>query len=396
MHVNGCDQGAIERWLLRAGLLAIAAAIAACASNAGGAQDGSPAARRQGGAGASGEAVPVATATVVEKAVPLTISAVGSVEAISSVQIHGQVTGQLSEITFSEGQDVRAGQPLFTLDERPFVVALDQARAVLEKDKAQAANAAVEANRYGELFQKGLIPRDQYDAQMTTSASATATEEADRAAVQSATLNLQYTRITAPVAGRTGSLQVHRGDLVRANDTAPMVVINQMAPIYVTFSVPGGLLEDIRRYQSRGPLQVEARVPNASDAPETGSVTFIDNAVDSATGTIKLKGTFANASRRLWPGLFVDVALELTTEPHAVVVPTVAVQSGQQGQYVFVVRTDQTVDMRPVKVARSEGQESVIASGLSQGETVVTDGQLQLTPGAHIRPRPPVVSTRTE
>jgi membrane fusion protein, multidrug efflux system len=197
-------------------------------------------------------------------------------------------------------------------------------------------------------------------------------------------LNLQFTRITAPISGRAGALDVHVGDLVRANDTAPMVVINQMTPINVTFAVPGRLLDDIRRYQAAAPLKVDAVISEPGGRKPSGHITFIDNAVDQTTGTIKLKALFDNASRDLWPGEFVNVNLQLTTEPHAIVAPNSAVQSSQNGPYVYVVRADRTVDMRPVNVARTAGAESVIASGLQAGETIVTDGQLRLTPGARV------------
>ena len=346
---------------------------------------------------------------------PVTIPAVGTAEPLATVQIRAQVTGQLSAVRFEEGQPVRKGQPLFTLDPRPFQATLQQAEAVLARDTATAKNAEQQHARYEDLYKRGLIPRDQYETQSASSESLQATLDADRAAVENARLNLSYTTITAPMAGRTGSLNVHTGDLVRANDTTPLVVINQLSPIYVTFSVPGRYLGDIRRYQSQRPLVVKARgqaavapgaqapaplpTPSLADevAPgqgatvvppegpmETGRVTFIDNAVDASTGTIKLKGTFQNADEGLWPGLFVQVTLDLTTQENAVVVPATAVQPSASGQYVFVVKADRTVEVRPVSVARQAGEEMIIARGLTTGEEVVTDGQLRLTPGATI------------
>jgi membrane fusion protein, multidrug efflux system len=374
--------------------LVLVAAAGACSSDAASSSQGDGSARGKAGTHGNAAAVPVSTAVAVEKPMPVTERAIGTAEAISTVQIRAQITGQLSEIHFTEGDDVRAGQPLFTLDPRPFEVALQQAQAVLAKDAAQANNAKAQASRYEDLFKRGLIPRDQYESQAASATSLQAAIGADAAAIEIAKLNLQYTRINAPVAGRTGSLMVHRGDLIRANDTAPMVMINQVAPIYVTFAVPGRLLRELGRYQAEGPLSVEAHVPD-SDAHATGKMTFVDNAVDTTTGTIKLKGTFPNTDRSLWPGLFVEVTLRLTTEPHAVVVPSVAVQSSQQGQYVYLVRQDQTVAMQSVTVARAEGDESVIATGLKNGDTVVTDGQLRLTPGARITRRPPVSGARS-
>ena len=330
------------------------------------------------------EAVPVSTAVVMEKAVPLDVAAVGTAEAISSVQIRSQVAGQLSAIHFAEGQDVTQGQLLFELDPRPFQLALAQAEAVLAKDAAQNANAQTEVARYKALFDQGLIDREQYDSYISNAAATQATTGADQAAVDTARLNLQFTRIAAPISGRAGALDVHAGDLMRANDTAPMVVINQMSPINVTFAVPGRLLDDIRRYQAATPLKVDAVISEPGGRQPSGHITFIDNAVDPTTGTIKLKALFDNASRELWPGEFVNVNLQLTTEPHAVVTPASAVQTSQNGPYVYVVRANRTVDMRPVNVARTAGAESVIASGLQPGETVVTDGQLRLTPGARV------------
>jgi multidrug efflux system membrane fusion protein len=319
---------------------------------------------------------------------PVTIAAVGTAEAISSVQIRSQVAGPLSQVRFAEGDEVRAGQPLFTIDPQTFQVALDQATAILARDTAQAANARAEASRYQQLLDRGLVPREQFDTQTTNAAALNATVEADKASVEAARLNLQHSTILAPVSGRTGALMVHQGDLVQANASTPMVVINQLAPIYVTFAIPGKLLDEVRHYQGGSPLAVAARMSNEEDqhVEADGRVTFIDNAVDVQTGTIKLKATFGNAGRRLWPGQFVDVTLRLTTEPKAIVVPSVAVQSGQQGQFVYVLN-DSKAELRPVTVARSEGEESVIEKGLKSGETVVTDGQLRLTPGATVRAR---------
>lgn len=372
--------------------------LVACASPSGD-PGGSPGNGRggRGGARGAGGSVPVVTARVERQAVPVVLPAVGTVEAISSVQIRSQVTGQLSAIGFAEGQEVQKGQRLFTLDARPFQAALQQAEAVLGRDTATLQNAQAQLARADNLFQRGLIPRDQYDSQRAGVSSLTATVEADKAAIESARLNVQYATIAAPLAGRTGSLGVHAGDLIRANDTSPMVVINQLEPVYVTFSVPGRYLPDVRRYQARKPLPVDVSASGAPGSPgdaasaagrlASGVVTFIDNAVDAATGTIKLKGTFQNADRRLWPGTFVQVALVLTTEPDALVVPATAVQASQDGQFVYVVRPDRTVDMRKVSVARQQDGKVVVAAGVAAGDVVVTDGQLRLTPGARVTER---------
>ncbi|PYR74888.1 MAG: efflux RND transporter periplasmic adaptor subunit [Acidobacteria bacterium] len=398
----------VPRTLLIAFLTAV---LAGCSSPNGAEQD--PAAGGAGGGkgrgrGAGGGPVPVVTVKVEQKAVPVNIPAVGTVEAASTVQVRAQVTGQLSAVHFAEGQDVRKGQPLFGIDPRPFQTVLAQAEAVLARDTATARNQAAQQARYEDLYKRGLIPRDQYETQTATAAASQATLEADRAAVETARLNLQYTNITAPIGGRTGSLGVHAGDLVRANDTTPMVVINQLSPIYVTFSVPGRYLPDIRRYQAQKPLTLHARgqvslppgaqpqapsslTPDAaasggtpSTPREQGIVTFIDNAIDPTTGTIKLKGTFQNGDHALWPGLFVQVTLQLSTDPNAIVVPAAAVQASQNGQYVYVIKPDRTAELRPVTVERQQGEQMVIAQGLAAGEEVVTDGQLRLTPGARV------------
>ena len=373
---------------------------------------------RAGGRGGAGGPVPVVTTHVVAKPMPVTIPAVGTAEPLATVQIRAQVTGQLSAIHFTEGQEVRKGAPLFTLDARPFEAALQQAEAVLARDTAQAKNAQSQRVRYEDLFKRGLIPRDQYETQMATATALESTLAADQAQIENAKLNLQYTKIVAPISGRTGSLNVHQGDLIRANDTTPLVIINQVAPIYVTFSVPGRFLPDIRRYNAQHPLRIEARIqpggtpgapqiapPNPGAAPadatdggskvdppsnpaplaiESGNVSFIDNTVDPTTGTIRLKGTFGNDDHALWPGLFVQVTLVLRTDPSAIVVPSVAVQASQAGQFVFVVKPDKTAEVRNVVVERQQGEESVISQGLKAGEEVVTDGQLRLTAGARV------------
>jgi len=326
---------------------------------------------------------------------PIIIGAVGTAEAESTVEIRAQVTGQLGQIHFAEGQDVRKGQLLFSLDARPFEATLRQAQAMLERDSAQADNAELQRKRAEELSSQGLIARNDYDTQVAGATALQATVAADNAQVDQARLNLQYARIASPIDGRTGALMTHVGDLVRANDTTPLVTINQIAPIYVTFSIPGRYLADVRRYQVQRPLTVNAkgqssalnpdRAGNKTDDPSVkGTVTFIDNAVDPTTGTVKLKAAFPNTDHELWPGLFAQVSLQVATEPNAIVVPAVAVQASQQGQYVYVVKRDRTVELRNVTTARQQGDEMVIATGLSKGEEVVTDGQLRLTPGTRV------------
>jgi multidrug efflux system membrane fusion protein len=355
-------------------------------------------------------------AKVQSKSVPVTIPAVGTAEPATTVQVRAQVTGQLSEVRFAEGQDVRKGQLLFVIDPRPFESTLKQAEAVLARDTATSNNAARQRANYEDLYKRQLISRDQYDTATANSQALEATLAADRASVENARLNLAYTRISAPISGRTGTLGVHQGDLVRANDATAMIVINQVSPIYVTFSVPGRYLGDIRRYQAKKALEVlaqgQAALPPGAQAPppqvlqpstsqqvapgqgatmpvkpgllERGRVSFIDNTVDAQTGTIKLKGTFQNADQGLWPGLFVQVTLNLTTDENAVVVPASAVQPSASGQYVYVVKPDRTAEVRPVTVVRQQGEEVIIAKGLTPGEDVVTEGQLRLTPGAQV------------
>jgi len=272
---------------------------------------------------------------------------------------------------------------LFELDRRPLEAALQQAQANLARDSAQLTNAEAQAKRYQDLAERGIATKEQLDTSRTGVAALSATVEADKAAVENAEVQLQYATITAPLAGRTGTLMVHEGNLVRANDTSALVVINEVSPIYVSFAIPEARLSDLKRYMAQGSLRVEASPPEESSG-STGRITFVDNAVDSQTGTIKIKAEFANSDRRLWPGQFVNVSVLLATDMAAIVAPSAAIQTSQQGPYAFVVKPDKTVEFRVVEVARATGTETVIRTGLQAGETVVTDGHLRLTPGAHI------------
>jgi multidrug efflux system membrane fusion protein len=329
-------------------------------------------------------AMPVNVAVAERKTVPVQIRVIGNVEAYNTVSIKAQVNGMLEKVLFSEGQDVKKGQLLFTIDKRPFAAALSQARAAMSRDIAQEKFAREQTRRYGALLKDGIVTQDQYD-QLRSNADALAESvNADRAAVDNAAVQMSYCSIRSPIDGRTGNLMVQRGNLVKANDVPVLVTINQINPIYVTFSVPEKNLADIKKYMTGGNLKVEAAVPNDSGPPEQGELSFVDNAVDTTTGTIKIKGTFANKARRLWPGQFVNVALTLTNIPDAVIVPTRAIQTGQEGQYVFVVKPDRTVESRPVTAGESLDGETVIAKGLNAGETVVTDGQLNLAPGTRV------------
>jgi multidrug efflux system membrane fusion protein len=322
-------------------------------------------------------------AAVVEKTVPLEVTTVGSGEPDTTVEIRAQVNGQLTAVNFKEGADVAQGQLLFTIDGRPFEAAVKQAEAVLLRDSTTAKNLEATRVRHADLLTRGLMAQADYDASSTQAAAAAAALEAGRAQVENAKLQLQYTKIVAPMAGRAGALLVHPGALVRSNDTAALVVINRLSPIRVTFAVPSQYLPQIRAGQSRTPLVVRAR-PQGGAGEVTGALSFVDNAVDGATDTIRLKATFANERRQLWPGQIVEVTLRLAEEPRAVVVPSTAIQNGQQGQFVFVVNKDQTVAVRPVRVSRTSGDDAIVASGLQTGDTVVTDGQLRLLPGSKI------------
>ena len=333
---------------------------------------------------ADDNAVLVTVAPVVKKAMPLEIRVIGTAEAESTVAVHAQITGAITSVNFTEGDDVQQGQVLFTLDRRPLEATLQQVQANLARDLAQAEDARTQASRYQTLAGRGLVSGQEVQAKSTAAAALDATVQADRAAVENATVQLDYATIKAPIAGRTGALIVHPGNLVRANDATPLVVINRIAPINVSFGIPEGQLPAFKRYLAERTLRVEANAPSET-IPSMGHIAFIDNAVDPTTGTIKVKGSFANEDRRLWPGQFVNVIVTLKTEPAAVVVPTVAIQAGQQGDFAFVVKPDQTVDLRTVTVDRTAGTESVVKDGLKPGETVITDGQLRLVAGSRIK-----------
>jgi len=337
-----------------------------------------------GGRGRGDQTVPVTVASVVRKSMPIEIRVIGSVEPYSVVSVHAQITGQLTAVNFKEGDDVAKGQVLFTLDRRPLEAALLQAQANLQRDIAQSANAKSVAQRYEDLSAKGIATREQLETSRASAAALEATAEADRAAVENAKVQLQYATIASPIAGRTGALMVHEGNLVRAADQSPLVVINQVAPIYVSFAIPESRLPELKRYLAKGTLAVEAKPPNDEAPSSHGHITFVDNNVDQTTGTIRIKATFTNEDHRLWPGQFVNVIVALTKDPTAVVVPTAAVQVGQQGQYTYVVKADKSVEYRPVVVERTAGLETVIKNGLKPSETVVTDGYLRIVQGSHV------------
>jgi multidrug efflux system membrane fusion protein len=344
----------------------------------------SPAAPVQAARVPADDAVLVTVAPVVRKAMPLEIQVIGTAEAESTVAVHAQITGAITSVNFTEGDDVTEDQVLFTLDRRPLEATLQQVQANLARDMAQAEDARTQSGRYQTLAGRGLVSGQEVQAKATAAAALNATVEADRAAVENAKVQLEYATIKAPLSGRTGALIVHPGNLIRANDATPLVVINRIAPINVSFGIPEGQLPTFKRYLAERTLSVEANAPSET-VPSMGRITFTDNAVDPTTGTIKVKGSFPNADRRLWPGQFVNVVVTLRMDPAAVVVPTVAIQAGQQGDFAFVVKPDQTVDLRAVTIDRTAGAESIVKEGLEPGDTVITDGQLRLVAGSRVK-----------
>ena len=362
-------------------------------------------------------AVPVTAAEAVQRDVPVQIRAIGNVQALATVGVQSMINGEVTKVHFAEGHEVEAGALLFTIDPRQLQSALLQAQATLAqhqaavvsaeanlaRDMAQLENARVDEQRYRKLVEGGFVAREQYDQIRTKMLTLAATIDADRAAVETARalarageaavenvrVQLSYTEIRAPIGGRTGNLLLNQGNVVKANDVGnPMVVINRVHPIYVAFAVPEAQLEAIKRYRAAGDLLVEAQVSGQPGGVVRGRLTFMNNTVDPSTGTIQLKATFENNENALWPGQFVNVALTLTRQVGAVVVPSQAVQSGQKGQFLYVVKPDQTVEARPVVSGTADGRDVVITSGLAAGERVVTDGQLRLVPGARVDVKP--------
>ena len=327
--------------------------------------------------------VPVTVAQTGQASVPLEMRAIGNVEPYTTVAVKSMVAGGISKVHFREGEDVAKGALLFTIDPRPFEAALSQAKANLSRDLAMAANAKEQARRYAALVQEGIVTREQYDQIQANADSLSASVASLRAAVDSARLQLEYCFIRSPMAGRTGNLAVHAGNLVKENDTPALVTINQITPLYVSFALPEKELGTVRAKMAGG-LPLQATIPDSGDPPERGVVSFMDNLVDMTTGTIRVKGTFENAQRRLWPGQFVNLLLTLDVRQNATVVPTKAVQTGQQGEFVYLVRKDSSVEIRPVTTGVAHGEVTVVEKGLNPGDTVVTDGQMRLTPGAKI------------
>lgn len=370
--MNNIVESARVRLLLRAAVFSAAALTAAgCA--------------KKDARGAAKESVPVSVGTAARQDVPLELRAIGHVEPSSTVSLKARVGGEVTKVGFKEGEDVTKGQLLFQIDPRPYEAMLAQARAQLERDRAMAEWSENEVKRFADLVQKDYITKEQYDTTRSNAAASLATVKADEAAVENARLQLSYCTVTAPISARAGSVLVYPGNQVKGNDDKPLVVLNQIQPVFVSFAVPESSLAAIRRHsRPEQRLAVAASPSGNSGAAQMGELTFWDNAVDMTTGTILLKATFSNRNEALWPGEYVDVVLTLATEAGAIVVPSEAVQTGQAGQYVYVVKNDLTVESRPVTVSRTHGALAVVANGLKAGERVVTDGQLRLAPGSKV------------
>ena len=327
--------------------------------------------------------VPVKIASAVQVAAPVVVVANGMVEPMQTVAVQAQVGGTLQDVTFHEGDEVAADQVLFRIDPRPYQASLRQAEASLARSQAQADNAKRDADRYRTLAEQDYVTKSQADQAVAAAAAAAATVEADRAAVETARLNLGYTTIRAPIAGRTGSLLVRQGNLVRPN-ADPLVVINQLRPILVRFPVLQRDFPALHRKAAERSLEVRVATVDSVTIPETGALSFLDNAVDSLTGSVTAKARFTNAGNRLWPGEYVRVTVQLEVESGAIAVPSRALQAGQEGSFVFVVDHDQKAQVRPVSVGRVVGDMTVVTSGITAGERVVVDGQSRLTPGASV------------
>jgi multidrug efflux system membrane fusion protein len=328
-------------------------------------------------------AVPVTIATAAEKSVPQILKTIGSVEASQTVSIRARIGGALTKVAITEGQDVKQGDLLFMIDSRPYQQVMEAALANLARDQAQLANAEKEVQRYTELMKDEYVTKQQYDQVNTAAEVLRNTVRSDEAAVETARLNLKYCNIVAPVAGRTGVITVHEGDQIKADDVE-MVAVNQITPVQVIFSLPEQHLSAIRTYASTGSLPVEARFPDDPGKPSAGKLSFINNAVDPATRTILLKATFPNTDKHLWPGQFVNVILTLMVRPRAVVILSRAIQMGQQGTFVFVVKPDFTVESRLISPGQEIDGATIVEKGLQAGEKVVTDGQLRLIPGSKV------------
>jgi multidrug efflux system membrane fusion protein len=329
----------------------------------------------------------------VQSPTPILVTAIGTVQPIATVMIKSRLDGEIAKVNFEEGQEVTEGDILFTLDDRALRAQLQQAEANLDRDRAQLERNQLEVKRQTELAGRGVASAQKLEDVKTTVAVFAATVRASEATAENARVNLNYTTIRAPITGRTGSIALKRGNVVKAVDTAPavmpLVTITQLRPIYVVLTVPERYLGDLRAAMTAGPVPVVATVPNQPQTPIAGTLTFIDNQVDVATGTISLKARFANNDDRLWPGQFINVTLTLGIQADAVLVPNAAIQIGPNGPYVFLIRPDSTVELRLVRVDRTSSEKTVIAEGLAAGDRMVVDGQLRLSNGTRVAMQQP-------
>jgi multidrug efflux system membrane fusion protein len=334
--------------------------------------------------------IPVAVASAEQRDFPVYLSGLGSVQASNTVSLKSRVDGQIVQIAFKEGQSVKQGELLLVIDPRPYQVVLEQAEAALARDQAQLKNAELDYQRYQGLFKEGVISQQQYDAQRALVGQLEGTIKADQAAIDNAKLQLVYTRVTAPVNGRIGLRLVDIGNMVHANDTNPLLVITQLQPIAVVFTLPEDALPNVTKHMRSGTLEVDAYSRDDTTKIAAGKLLTIDNQIDPTTGTGKLKAMFDNADNALFPNQFVNARLLLETRKGVTVIPAAAVQRGQQGNnYVYVVKSDKTVEVRNLKVTLTQGNLSVVASGVAPGEQVVTDGQDKLQGGSRVEPHAP-------
>jgi membrane fusion protein, multidrug efflux system len=338
----------------------------------------------------SPRAIPVIDGKAELKDVPVYVSGIGSVQAYNTVSVRSRVDGQITKVLFKEGQEVKTGDPLFQIDPRPFQAALDQAVATKQKDEAQLKGAELDLERYRPLVGQGFQTRQAFEDQEATVGRLQGMIKADQAQIESAQLNLGYALVRAPIDGRTGQRRVDIGNFIQANQMINLVTLTQLKPIYVTFTLPQDVLDQIRQNQIKAPLAVDAVGADDKSVLATGTLTLIDNQVDVATGTIHLKATFANADERLWPGEFVSARVTLSVRTSVVTVPAQTVMRGENGTYVYVIKGDDTVTRRDVKVALTQDNLAVIESGLRADDHLVVEGQYRLSEGAKVR-----YSTRT-
>jgi len=330
-------------------------------------------------------AVPVTVAAVTKETVAVRLAAIGNVEAYSTVALKARVDGQITEVNFKEGAPVKKGEVLFRIDPRPFEAALRQAEANALRDAAARDQARSQDRRYQELLEKNFVSKEAYAQIRTNAETASAVAKASQAGLEQARLNLEYCTIRSPLDGFVGKVLLQAGNLVKANDVNPLVVINQVRPIYVNFAVPEQTLPEVRKYMAQGPLEVEVVPADPAQPHPKGRLIFVDNAVDPTTGTIRLRAQFDNVDATLWPGQFVNVSVQLYEEPEAIVIPSAAVQTGQDGQYVYLVSAEMTAELRRISVRRVEGERTIVAQGLQGGERVVTRGQLRLGPKVRVQ-----------